>query len=205
MNMDEYNLLNEKFKKIDEMLNEKHIVDDDDDDNDTYNKILDELGVDMKEFEKAFDEYEPKLDLGFVKLNDDVVEPFYNYPSDSGFDLYSTTDLEIQPFGRVLVPTGLSFDIKDGYEIQVRSKSGLALKQGLMVLNSPGTVDNGYTGEVQVIVFNTNNHPVTIPKGMKIAQAVLCPVVNGKWVNLVEQKTINEKERGDNGFGSTGI
>jgi deoxyuridine 5'-triphosphate nucleotidohydrolase len=74
-----------------------------------------------------------------------------------------------------------------------------------MVLNSPGTVDNGYTGEIQVIVFNTNNHIVTISKGMKVAQAVLCPVVNGKWVNLVQQNKINEKDRGDNGFGSTGI
>ena len=74
-----------------------------------------------------------------------------------------------------------------------------------MVLNSPGTVDNGYTGEVQVIVFNTNNHIVMIPKGMKVGQAVLCPVVNGKWVNLQEIDTINEKERGENGFGSTGI
>ncbi len=74
-----------------------------------------------------------------------------------------------------------------------------------MVLNSPGTVDNGYTGEVQVIVFNTNNYIVTIPKGMKIAQAVLCPVVNGKWVYLSEKEKINEKERGENGFGSTGI
>ena len=74
-----------------------------------------------------------------------------------------------------------------------------------MVLNSPGTVDNGYTGEVQVIVFNTNNISITITKGMKVAQAVLCPVVNGKWVNLVEKEKINEKERGNNGFGSTGI
>jgi dUTP pyrophosphatase len=74
-----------------------------------------------------------------------------------------------------------------------------------MVLNSPGTVDNGYTGEVKGIIFNTNNHPVTITKGMKIGQAVLCPVVNGKWVNLVQQNKINEKDRGSNGFGSTGI
>ena len=74
-----------------------------------------------------------------------------------------------------------------------------------MVLNSPGTVDNGYTGEVQVIVFNVNNYKVTIPKGMKVAQAVLCPVLNGKWVNLVQKNKINEKERGENGFGSTGI
>jgi dUTP pyrophosphatase len=169
------------------------------------NDELSKLGVDLKELEKSFNEYQPKLELGYSVSHTDAVEPKYNYDSDSGFDLHSTTDLEIPAFGRVLVPTGLSFDIKDGYEIQVRSKSGLALKQGLMVLNSPGTVDNGYVGEVQVIVFNTNNYTVTIPKGMKVGQAVLCPVVNGKWVNLVKKTKINEKERGENGFGSTGI
>jgi dUTP pyrophosphatase len=74
-----------------------------------------------------------------------------------------------------------------------------------MVLNSPGTVDNGYTGEVQVIVFNTNNHTVMIPKGMKVGQAVLCPVVNGAWVDLDEKETVSNKDRNDKGFGSTGI
>ena len=173
--------------------------------NNHIKKELSEYGVDIDELEKNFNEYSPKLDLGYVVLNTEAVKPKYNYESDSGFDLHSTTDLEIPPFGRILVPTGLSFDIKDGYEIQVRSKSGLAIKQGLMVLNSPGTVDNGFTGEVQVIVFNTNNHSVVIPKGMKVGQAVLCPVVNGKWVSLVERESIKEKERGENGFGSTGI
>ena len=173
--------------------------------NNHIKRELSEYGVDIDELEKSFNEYSPKLDLGYVVLNQDAVIPKYNYKSDSGFDLHSTTDLEIPPFGRILVPTGLSFDIKDGYEIQVRSKSGLAIKQGLMVLNSPGTVDNGFTGEVQVILFNTNNYSVVIPKGMKVGQAVLCPVVNGKWVSLVEQTEIKEKERGENGFGSTGI
>lgn len=199
-NPENYNFYNEKMKEIDEIM--KLTKDDDVED---FDSIMDEFGVDFSEIEKAFNEYEPTLDLGYTKLNENAIDPFYNYSSDSGFDLYSTEEIEIPSFGRVLVPTGLSFDIKDGYEIQVRSKSGLAIKQGLMVLNSPGTVDNGYTGEVQVIVFNTNNHPVTITKGMKVAQAVLCPVVNGKWVNLVEKEKINEKERGDNGFGSTGI
>lgn len=161
-------------------------------------------GVDIDELEDEFNNYSPKLNLEYSKTVD-ATTPKYNYETDSGFDLHSTVDIEIPPFGRALVPTGLSFNINDGNEIQVRSKSGLALKQGLMVLNSPGTVDNGYTGEVQVIVFNTNNHIVTIPKGMKIAQAVLCPVINGKWVNLVEVSKINEKDRGENGFGSTGI
>lgn len=188
--------INELFKNSGEDIEESKKM---------FNEQLKEYGIDLEELEKNFENYEPKLDLGYSILNPEAVVPKYNYGSDSGFDLHSTENLEIPPFGRVLVPTGLSFDIKDGYEIQVRSKSGLALKQGLMVLNSPGTVDNGYTGEVQVIVFNTNNHIVMIPKGMKVGQAVLCPVVNGKWVNLQEIDTINEKERGENGFGSTGI
>jgi dUTP pyrophosphatase len=74
-----------------------------------------------------------------------------------------------------------------------------------MVLNSPGTVDQGYDGEIKVIIFNTNPSTVEITKGQKIGQAVLTPVVAGKWVNLSEVETINKKERGDNGFGSTGI
>ena len=170
-----------------------------------FDELIKEHGIDIKELTEHFTNYTPQLDLGYTKLRDGVVEPKYNYPSDSGFDLHSTEDLIIPPFGRTLVPTGLSFDIKDGYEIQVRSKSGLAIKQGLMVLNSPGTVDNGYTGEVQVIVFNTNNYEVQITKGMKVGQAVLCPVVNGKWVNLTNKQINTSKDRGSNGFGSTGI
>ena len=191
---------------INELLEKSGLDDVDMDFSDlNLNEELNELGFDLNELEKGMKEYSPKIELGYNKLSEDAVTPVYNYESDSGFDLHSTTDLEIPPFGRVLVPTGLSFDIKDGYEIQVRSKSGLALKQGLMVLNSPGTVDNGYTGEVQVIVFNTNSHKVFISKGMKVGQAVLCPVLNGKWVDLVQKNKINEKERGENGFGSTGI
>ena len=132
-------------------------------------------------------------------------EPEYAYESDSGFDLRSTEDLWIQANDRKLIPTGLRFDIPDGYEIQVRSKSGLALKQGLMVLNSPGTVDSGYQGEVKVIMFNTTNERIKIEKGQKIAQAVICPVVNGKWVNLIKVEEIGEKDRNDKGFGSTGL
>jgi dUTP pyrophosphatase len=80
--------------------------------------------------------------------------------------------------------------LKKGYELQVRPKSGLAIKQGLTVLNTPGTVDQGYTGEIQVIVFNTNNHyTVMISKGMKVAQAVLCPVINGEYVRFEKVDT----------------
>ena len=145
-----------------------------------------------------------KLELNYTN-NSDNKDPEYAYESDSGFDLRSTEELWIQANGRLLVPTGLCFDIPDGYEIQVRSKSGLALNQGLIVLNSPGTVDSGYQGEVKVIIFNTTNERIKIEKGQKIAQAVLCPVVNGKWVNLVRVEEIGEKDRNNQGFGSTGL
>jgi dUTP pyrophosphatase len=140
-----------------------------------------------------------------LKYTSEDKELFYNYESDSGFDLYSTEDVVIEPFGRSLVPTGVRFDIPLGHEIQVRSKSGLALKQGLMVLNSPGTVDEGYTGEVKVIMFNTTQHSVMIEKGTKVAQAVLSRCLPGKWVDLVKVDVINNKDRNEKGFGSTGI
>jgi len=177
----------------------------DDISNERLKEMMENLGVDLDEMERKFADFHPRRELRYEKISEDAVDPKYNYPSDSGFDLYSTQDLEIGPFGRILVPTGLKFDIPDGTEIQVRPKSGLAIKQGLTVLNTPGTVDSGYNGEVQVIVFNTNNYSVTIPKGMKVAQAVLCPVVNGDWVELINVKSVDEKDRGDNGFGSTGI
>lgn len=170
-----------------------------------YDLIFDEYGLDVRQLEEDMINHTNQLTLNYFKINKDAVTPKYNYESDSGFDLHSTEEITISGLGRALVPTGLSFDIKDGYEIQVRSKSGLAINQGLMCLNSPGTVDNGYTGEVKAIIFNTNKEPFTITKGMKIAQAVLCPVVNGKWVDLTESNQQVNKDRNSNGFGSTGI
>ena len=171
----------------------------------SLDKIYDEFGLDVKKLDEDMRNYKPKLYLGFNKLHPDATTPKYNYAGDSGFDLHSVEDITIGPFGRALIPTGLSFDIKDGYEIQVRSKSGLAINQGLMVLNSPGTIDSGYLGQVKVILFNTNNHEVNITKGMKVAQAVLCPVVNGGWGDLDEVNDITNKDRGNRGFGSTGL
>jgi dUTP pyrophosphatase len=143
--------------------------------------------------------------IKFKKLHDDVISPKYAYELDSGFDLYSTEKIVLPAFGRALVPTGLSLDLPEGYEIQVRTKSGLAVNLGLMVLNSPGTVDRGYLGEIKVPVFNTNNSSLIIEKGMKVAQAVLCPVVCGKFVEFEELDDLGTSERGDKGFGSTGI
>ena len=195
--IDNYSDFNDYQEKVKKILEENSDIGLDD--------VLTEIGLDLNKMEKELNNYNPQVNLKYRKLINSAVTPKYNYPSDSGFDLYSVETVRIEKFGRALVSTGLSFDIKDGYEIQVRSKSGLAINQGLMVLNSPGTVDNGYTGEVKVIIFNTNDFAYTIEKGTKIGQAVLCPVVNGKWVELEETTQEIKKDRNNNGFGSTGI
>ena len=167
------------------------------------NKLKDSFGIDIQGLEDDLDENSGKVLVKYT--SDEGYELKYNYLSDSGFDLYSSEEITLSPLGRALVPTGIRFDIPEDFEIQVRSKSGLAINQGLMVLNSPGTVDQGYTGEVKVIVFNVNPTPFTITKGMKIAQAVVSRCTGGKWVNLVKINKINSKDRNENGFGSTGI
>lgn len=171
-----------------------------------YSEIVDNItDEEWEEMEKElYDSMQTKI-LRVKRLNSDAVLPLYNYPSDSGFDLYSTIEVEIGPFGRYLIPTGLSFQFDRGFEIQVRTKSGLAINQGLMVLNSPGTVDQGYSGEVKVPLFNANPHPIMISKGMKVAQGVLCPVINGGDVKVIEVNDLEQTDRGDRGFGSTGI
>jgi len=171
-----------------------------------YQKELEEmLGLSFQEMEQEINILNSMRTIRVELTNEETQLPKYAYPTDSGFDLQSSEEVIIGPFGRALVPTGLKLSFDEGYEIQVRPKSGLAIKQGLTVLNTPGTVDQGYTGEIQVIVFNTNNTTVTIPKGMKIGQAVLCPVVQGKYVIFEQVGQLEQKDRGDNGFGSTGI
>lgn len=167
--------------------------------------MLKSMGVDMNDLNQHFEsQFTSSVELKFINESENV-NPEYAYKSDSGFDLRASEDVWVFPNSRALVPTGLKFNIPDGYEIQVRSKSGLAINQGLFVLNSPGTVDSGYLGEVKVIIFNTTTEKVKIVKGQKVAQAVLCPVVNGKWVSLIQTKSMDNKDRNDNGFGSTGL
>jgi dUTP pyrophosphatase len=160
------------------------------------NEVLEQLGDEMENMVY-------KVDLNYSSKEGRILS--YNYESDSGFDLYSIEQITIPSFGRALVPTGIFLDIPEGFEVQIRSKSGLALNQGLMVLNSPGTIDQGYIGEIKVIIFNTNNHSVIVERGMKVAQAVLANVVSGKFVTLNKIENVEQKERGSNGFGSTGI
>lgn len=171
-----------------------------------YMKQLESLlGMSMEELDNDHAKMMKTRSLGVELVHEDAKVPTYAYPSDSGFDLRSTVEISIPPFGRALVPTGIKLSIPEEYEIQIRPKSGLAINQGLTVLNTPGTVDSGYVGEIKVIVFNTNKETVTVSKGMKIAQAVLCPVVCGKYVSIELMDKVEDKDRMDNGFGSTGL
>jgi dUTP pyrophosphatase len=118
-------------------------------------------------------------------------------------DLYAavTTPLTVPPGGRVLVPTGLVVALPAGHELQIRPRSGLALRHGITIGNSPGTIDEDYRGEVQVIIANGANAPFTIDRGMRIAQAVLAPVVRAVWREVI---VLDPTGRSEGGFGSTG-
>jgi dUTP pyrophosphatase len=147
-----------------------------------------------------------KLVLTFINESSNQ-DPTYIYEGDSGFDLRANLneDLTLLPLERFMVPTGLKFGIPNGYEIQVRPRSGLAAKQGLCVLNTPGTVDQGYTGEVKVILVNLSNDETTISHGDRIAQAVVCPVLTKKTLTLTKTTNLSMTDRGSGGFGSTGV
>jgi dUTP pyrophosphatase len=108
----------------------------------------------------------------------------------------------IEPGSRALVPTGLRVELPAGYEMQLRPRSGLALKQGLTLLNSPGTIDADYRGPVGVIVINHGEHPITVRHGDRIAQAVVAPVLRA---HFVLSESLSDTDRGDGGFGSTGV
>ena len=129
--------------------------------------------------------------------------PAYATAGAAGLDLLAAVaePMVIPPGGRVLVPTGLKVAIPDGYELQVRPRSGLALKHGITLPNSPGTVDSDYRGELQVIVMNAGDAPFTVERGMRIAQAVLAAVARLEWREVA---SLDATGRGAGGFGSTG-
>ena len=135
------------------------------------------------------------------RIHPDAVIPRYAHDGDAGVDLYSVEDVTLEPGERKLVPTGLKIAFPRGYEAQVRPKSGLAIKQGLSVLNTPGTVDHGYRGEVGVIAVNLGNEKVEIKKGMKVAQMVFNEIEEA---TFEETDELDDTSRGEGGFGSTG-
>jgi dUTP pyrophosphatase len=129
--------------------------------------------------------------------------PSYATPGAAGMDLLAAVaaPLTIPPGGRALIPTGLALALPPGHELQIRPRSGLALKNGIVLPNSPGTIDEDYRGEVQIIIMNAGQAAFTVERGMRIAQAVLAPVVRAVWR---EADSLDDTDRGAGGFGSTG-
>lgn len=136
------------------------------------------------------------------KLYEDAIAPQYQHPDDSGMDLHAYADLCINPGDRALVKTGIAIAVPRGHEAQVRPRSGLALKHGVTVLNTPGTIDRNYRGEIGVILINHGSEYFHVKKGDRIAQLVICPV-DKVLVELVDG--LPPTIRGTDGFGSTGV
>ena len=135
--------------------------------------------------------------------NQDLPLPAYATAGAAGMDLLAAVaaPVTIGSGERVLIPTGLAIALPPGYELQIRPRSGLALRHGIVLPNSPGTIDEDYRGEIQVIVLNTGSEPFVVERGARIAQGVLAPVVRVAWEEVVE---LDVTARNEGGFGSTG-
>jgi dUTP pyrophosphatase len=144
---------------------------------------------------KTLDHFDPEFDL-----------PFYATEGAAGADIRASIpekkSLTIKPGERVLIPTGLQMEIPFGYEIQVRPRSGLSLKSSLMVVNSPGTIDCDYRGEVNIILGNFGTTDYVVEHGLRMAQLVIAPVIQAKYTKT---SSLGETKRGEGGFGSTGV
>ncbi|EAW33761.1 dUTP diphosphatase [Lyngbya sp. PCC 8106] len=142
------------------------------------------------------------MKIKILRLNQAAIVPKYAHPNDAGMDLYSIEEQEILPGESKLIHTGISIELSPGTEAQVRPRSGLALKHQITVLNTPGTIDADYRGEIGVILINHGKTTFNINKGMKIAQLVIAPVIHAK-IEEVEQ--LSSTVRGEGGFGSSGV
>ena len=138
------------------------------------------------------------------RLSKNVPLPKYETDGSSGLDLAANIDIkiEIKPGETKIIPTGLFVGIPKNFEIQIRPRSGLAAKNQISVLNTPGTIDSDYRGELKVILINLSDKIFVVEKGLRIAQMVVCPVVRAE---LKEVETLNDTKRGSGGFGSTGV
>tara|TARA_B100000686_G_scaffold328992_1_gene389666 strand:- start:2832 stop:3272 length:441 start_codon:yes stop_codon:yes gene_type:complete len=138
------------------------------------------------------------------KLSEETIIPKYETENSSGMDIVANInkEVEILPGEKTIIPSGFSLSIPKGFEIQIRPRSGLAAKKGISVLNTPGTIDADYRGEVKVILINLGKEKFIIEKGMRIAQMVVSPVTQAE---LEEAKELPKTSRGTGGFGSTGI
>ncbi|MEJ5306802.1 MAG: dUTP diphosphatase [candidate division WOR-3 bacterium] len=135
-----------------------------------------------------------------IEITENGFLPKYMTEGSSGADLFASEEVCIEPFDVSLIPTGIRVEIPSGYEIQIRPRSGYSLKNKILILNSPGTIDSDYRGEIKIIMFNLNRERFCVKKGERIAQMVLSKVEKA---NFIEGK-INSTKRGDGGFGHTG-
>lgn len=142
------------------------------------------------------------MKLKIKKIDDSAIIPNYAHSTDSGLDIYSIEDKVIKPNETALIKTGLTIELPKNTEAQIRPKSGIALKNSVTVLNTPGTIDEGYTGEIQVILINHGDRIYKVNKGEKIAQMVIIPVIR---VEVEQVSELQDTSRSDNGFGSTGL
>jgi dUTP pyrophosphatase len=127
--------------------------------------------------------------------------PRYQTPGAAGMDLHANEDIHLQPLERKMIGTGVSMAIPDGYEGQVRPRSGLAAKYGISMVNTPGTIDSDYRGEIKILMINFGETEVKLQRGERIAQLVICPVLRAQ---LVQVDSLDDTQRGEKGFGSTG-
>ncbi|MCL2720073.1 MAG: dUTP diphosphatase [Treponema sp.] len=145
-----------------------------------------------------------KVKVKIVKSHNRVEIPRYESENASGMDLkaFLDTPVSIPPLGRVKIPTGIKIEFQKGYEAQIRPRSGLALKTGLTVLNSPGTIDADYRGDIEIILINLGDQDITINDGDRIAQLVFAPICRAQ---IIIADKLSQSIRGSGGFGSTGI
>ena len=136
------------------------------------------------------------------RIDEKAIIPFQAHEGDAGMDLFSIEEVTMKPMERKLIHTGIKIQLPKNTEAQIRPRSGLALKNGITVLNSPGTIDEGYRGEIGIILINVSNEEFKVEVGMKIAQMVIKPTLS---VEVEECVELNETVRGEGGFGSTGI
>jgi dUTP pyrophosphatase len=142
------------------------------------------------------------IDVAITLLDPDLPAPAYAQPNDAGADLRSTIDVTLAPGERAMVPTGIAIALPDGYAAFVHPRSGLAIKHGLSMVNTPGTIDAGYRGEIAVLLINHDrSEPIEIKRGDRIAQLVIQEVAHARFVAIDELPT---SVRGSGGFGSTG-
>lgn len=179
-------------------------------------KMMKQMGIDPKKFQEEIEEFKEEYKengLNFINtfkektfklVNKSKHEPpKYETSGSAGMDIRASIDepISILPNDRALIPTGLYIELRDGYEAQIRPRSGLAVKKGIMVVNSPGTIDSDFRGEIHVIMYNSGNEPFIVNNGDRIAQMVINKYERVNWEVVTK---LSETQRESGGFGSTG-